>query len=58
MLPKPIKGGDGDEAEAKEYAEAYAEVEKKVKASQVCGLTQRIVMWLGLLGLFLRSGGL
>ncbi|GFR53187.1 hypothetical protein Agub_g15935 [Astrephomene gubernaculifera] len=35
ILPKPLKGGEGDEAEAKEFAEAYNEVEKKVKASQI-----------------------
>lgn len=35
ILPKPIKGGDGDEEEAKEFAEAYSEVEKKVKAAQI-----------------------
>ncbi|PNW71798.1 hypothetical protein CHLRE_16g688600v5 [Chlamydomonas reinhardtii] len=35
VLPKPIKGGDGDEAEAKEFAEAYTEVEKKVKSAQI-----------------------
>lgn len=35
ILPKPQKGGAGDDAEAKEFAEAYAEVEKKVKAAQV-----------------------
>ncbi|PNH04466.1 H/ACA ribonucleoprotein complex subunit 2 [Tetrabaena socialis] len=35
ILPKPIKGGDGDEAEAKEFAEAYSEVEKKLKAAAV-----------------------
>ncbi|KAI8474821.1 MAG: nucleolar protein, small subunit of H/ACA snoRNP [Monoraphidium minutum] len=34
ILPKPPKGGD-DDAEAKEFAEAYSEVEKKVKASEV-----------------------
>lgn len=34
ILPKPPKGG-ADDAEAKEFAEAYAEVEAKVKAAQV-----------------------
>jgi H/ACA ribonucleoprotein complex subunit 2 len=32
VLPKPIKGGSADDEEAKEYAESYGEVEKKVKA--------------------------
>ncbi len=32
VLPKPIKGGADDE-EGKEYTEAYAELEKKVKAA-------------------------
>mmetsp|Transcript_14704 Transcript_14704/g.36644 ORF Transcript_14704/g.36644 Transcript_14704/m.36644 type:complete len:165 (-) Transcript_14704:582-1076(-) len=32
VLPKPIKGGADDE-EAKEFAEAYSEAEKKIKAS-------------------------
>jgi H/ACA ribonucleoprotein complex subunit 2 len=35
ILPKPLKGSDGDEAEAKEFAEAYTELEKKVKAAQI-----------------------
>lgn len=32
VLPKPIKGG-ADDDEAKEFGEAYAEVEKKIKAA-------------------------
>lgn len=33
LLPQPPKGAAPDDAEAKEFAEAYAEVEKKVKAA-------------------------
>jgi hypothetical protein len=33
LLPHPPKGGPADDAEAKEFAENYAEVEKKVKAA-------------------------
>lgn len=36
ILPKPPKAGAaGDAAEAAEFDEAYAEIEKKVKASEV-----------------------
>ncbi|KAG2492208.1 hypothetical protein HYH03_009454 [Edaphochlamys debaryana] len=35
VLPKPLKGGEGDDEDAKEFAEAYAEIEKKVKSAQV-----------------------
>mmetsp|Transcript_1546 Transcript_1546/g.3779 ORF Transcript_1546/g.3779 Transcript_1546/m.3779 type:complete len:162 (+) Transcript_1546:129-614(+) len=33
LLPHPPKGGSADDADAKEFAESYAEVEKKVKAA-------------------------
>lgn len=33
ILPKPAKGAAKDDAEAKEFDEAFAEVEKKVKAA-------------------------
>jgi hypothetical protein len=33
ILPKPIKAGSEEGEEAKEFAESYAEVEKKVKAA-------------------------
>jgi hypothetical protein len=33
VLPKPIKGGSAEDEEAKEYAESYGEVEKKIKAA-------------------------
>jgi len=33
LLPHPTKGAPADDAEAKEFAESYAEVEKKVKAA-------------------------
>ena len=33
LLPHPIKGAAADDAETKEFAENYAEVEKKVKAA-------------------------
>lgn len=35
ILPKPIKAGEVDEEETKEFEEAYGEVEKKLKAAQV-----------------------
>jgi hypothetical protein len=38
ILPKPLKkkaGDDGDDDEAKEFAESYKEVSKKVKSMQV-----------------------
>ncbi|PRW18324.1 H ACA ribonucleo complex subunit 2 [Chlorella sorokiniana] len=35
ILPKPLKGAAPSDDEAKEFAEAYAEVEKKVKAAQI-----------------------
>ena len=34
ILPKPVKGGVDDD-DAKEFAEAFLEVEKKIKASAV-----------------------
>ncbi|KAI7845216.1 hypothetical protein COHA_001260 [Chlorella ohadii] len=35
ILPKPLKGSAPADDEAKEFAEAYTEVEKKVKAAQI-----------------------
>jgi H/ACA ribonucleoprotein complex subunit 2 len=35
ILPKPLKGELPSDEEGKEYAEAYEEVYKKVKAAQV-----------------------
>lgn len=35
IMPKPAKGGAADGDDAKEFAEAYAEVEKKVKAAEL-----------------------
>ncbi|PSC72607.1 H ACA ribonucleo complex subunit 2 [Micractinium conductrix] len=35
LLPRPQKGAAKEDDEAKEFAEAYAEVEKKVKAAAV-----------------------
>jgi H/ACA ribonucleoprotein complex subunit 2 len=33
ILPKPVKGGK-DDAEQKEFDEAYSEVEKKIKGAE------------------------
>lgn len=34
ILPKPAKAGAASDGDAKEFDEAYAEVEKKIKAAE------------------------